>query len=64
MNIKCDYKIKGRNIAAISFGPAANTWDSFLAWQYVRWMLYFLAFQCTQLHTCLYVAWRAETPMV
>lgn len=54
MNIKCGYKIKGRNYAVMSFGPAANTWDSLPAWQYVRWMLYFLAFRCTQLHTCLY----------
>lgn len=45
MNVKPDYTIKGRNIAAMSFGHTAL--DSLPAWQYVRRMLYFLAFQCT-----------------
>lgn len=47
-----NYKIKGRNIAAMSFGPAADTWDSLPAWQDERWMV---LFSCLSVHTAAHL---------
>lgn len=50
-----NYKLKGRNIAAMSFGPSADTWDSLPAWQDERWMA---LFSCLSVHTAAHLPIR------